>query len=157
MIVHIVFKSDKMKLNAKLKGTKALQSKFDRFGKEGYNRVAAVTKIAAQEIELDAKQTAPLDTGKLRQGIKSESITDLSYRILAAEIYSAFIEFGTGGLVDVPIGWESLAIQFKGEGKRQVNLSPQPFLHPAFVKGSKQYKKDLKREFEKLTTKYSKK
>ena len=83
-----------MKLNAKLKGTKALQSKFDRFGKEGYFKVAAVTKTAAQEIELDAKQTAPLDKGKLRQGIKSEMIDLFNYRILAAEVYSAFIEFG---------------------------------------------------------------
>ena len=47
--------------------------------------------------------------------------------------YAPFMEFGTGGLVDIPSGFEELATQFKGSGKRKINLKPQPFLIPAFL------------------------
>ena len=146
-----------MKVNAKLTGTNKLLSKFDRFGKEGAVEVEEITKLTSHGIEANAKIKAPVDLGKLRQGIKSDKLKKLTYVVLASEAYSAFVEFGTGGLVDIPKGWEKMAEQFRGKGKRKVNLSPQPFLYPAFKKGSRIYKQDLKRALAKLTNKYNKK
>lgn len=146
-----------MRLNAKIVGVNKLLSKFKGFEREGVARVEAITKLTAHDIEADAKKFAPVDMGKLRQGIKAEELNPLSYRILAAEVYSAFQEFGTGGLVDVPKGWEALAIQFKGEGKKQINMPAQPFMYPAFKKGEKNYHKDLKKALAVLTNKYNKK
>ena len=37
------------------------------------------------------------------------------------------MEFGTGGTVDVPSGLEEYAIQWKGQGVKQINITPQPF------------------------------
>jgi len=56
------------------------------------------------------------------------------------------MEFGTGGLVDVPSGLEDYAMKFKGAGIKQVNLFPRPFLIPAF----KKYTTKMLEELEKL-------
>jgi hypothetical protein len=47
-----------------------------------------------------------------------------------------------------------MAIEFKGEGVKEINIQPQPYLYPAFVKGRKQYLKDLKKLLKDLTKKY---
>ena len=61
--------------------------------------------------------------------------------------YAAYLEFGTGGLVDVPSGWEEVAIQFIGQGIKEVNLVARPHLIPAgnkaFVFMEKQIAKDI--------------
>jgi len=45
--------------------------------------------------------------------------------------YAPYIEYGTGTNVDVPAGFEDFAMQFIGDGIRQVNIKPMPFFHPA--------------------------
>lgn len=145
-----------MKLTAKISGTNALLKKFDKFGKAGEKEVEALTRLAANEIEAEAKRLAPVDLGKLRQGIRAEEITKKSWTVTAYEKYSAFMEFGTGGLVSIPKGWEAMAAQFRGRGIKKINLTPQPFLYPAFKKGGKMYRKDLKKSLEMLTDKFNK-
>jgi hypothetical protein len=68
--------------------------------------------------------------------------------------YSAYIEFGTGRAVQVPTELKEIAILFKGKGVKEINLQPQPYLYPAFVKGRKKYLQDLKDLLEHLTNKY---
>ena len=70
--------------------------------------------------------------------------------LLGTAPYSAYMEFGTGGLVEVPKELKDQAIKFKGNGVKQVNLRPQPYLYPAFVKGRKNYIKSLKKELKRL-------
>ena len=147
-----------MKLNANITGTDALLRKFSNYGTEGIKKFEAITKISALEIEADAKTTVQStisDNGQLAQSIKSEAINPLNYKVLATEKYAPYIEFGTGGLVDVPKGWESLAIQFIGKGIKKVNLPARPYMHPAFVKGSKQYIIDLNMALRRLATKFN--
>lgn len=145
-----------MKLTAKISGTNALLKKFDKFGKAGEKEVESITRLAANEIEAEAKRLAPVDLGKLRQGIRAEEVTKKSWTVTAYEKYSAFMEFGTGGLVSIPKGWEAMAAQFRGRGIKKINLTPQPFLYPAFKKGGKMYRKDLKKSLEILTDKFNK-
>ena len=93
--------------------------------------------------------------GFLRNQIHTDEVNEYNYEIVARAKYSAYLEFGTGGLVNVPEELKELAIKFKGKGVRQVNIMPQPFLYPAFVKGRKQYLKDLQDGLDSLTSKYN--
>jgi hypothetical protein len=80
----------------------------------------------------DAKRLAPIDLGFLRGQISIEPVNDLTYEVEAKAKYSAYIEFGTGGEVRIPAGYEDLAKIFKGRGVRTVNIRPQPFLIPSY-------------------------
>ena len=112
--------------------------------KEIVKEVDEIMEGASQNIEEDAKVLAPVDLGKLRQGIKAYKKGELRYAVEAKEKYSAYIEFGTGGKVNVPTEMQDIAIQFKGAGVKQVNIQPQPFLYPSFVKNRTMLIKDLK-------------
>ena len=132
---------------AELKGLQELLKKFKTLDKEIVKNVDDLIEGSAQEIELDAKVAAPVNFGKLRQGIKSEPIQGekLGYRVVAKEKYSAFMEFGTGGEnVKVPPELKKIAAEFIGKGIREGNITPRPFLYPAFVKHRKILIKDLK-------------
>jgi len=132
------------------------------FGDEGNKVISIVTRETAKEIELDAKQRAPVNKikgfgGNLRLGIYEERVDDFHYKVVARESYSAYMEFGTGGLVNVPDELKELAIQFKGAGVKQINIRPQPFLYPALLKGRVNYLTDLNKQLKKLTNKYNNK
>lgn len=136
------------------------------FGDEGRKVISIVTRETAKEIELTAKQLAPVglkstgapvDFGDLRQGINEVKVDDYHYKVIAVQRYSAYMEFGTGGLVSVPNELKEIAIQFKGAGVKQINLRPQPFMYPAWIKGKLNYLDDLTKQLKKLTDKYNKK
>ena len=146
-----------MKVNAKLKGVDKLLKDFRGFGKEGVKEFSSITKLTAQDIEGNAKINAPIDLGKLRQSIHAVKITDLAYKVNVGVEYGAYMEFGTGALVTVPDELKSVAMHFIGKGVRQINLRPQPYLYPAFVKGRVQYIKDLKGSIKHLTKKINSK
>ena len=133
------------------------------FGVEGEKRIAETTEATARDIELNAKQLAPGDLGTLRQEIRSVGLISnkgQTWKILAnangRAPYSAYQEFGTGGLVDlsylIEAGYPaSEALKFKGKGIKKVDLRPQPFLYPAFVDSREQYIKDLEGALNELT------
>ncbi|MFN5251062.1 MAG: hypothetical protein ACK5DE_08430 [Bacteroidota bacterium] len=83
-------------------------------------------------MEKSAKRLAPVGrSGFLRGKISSRSVAFLEWELVSPQTYSPYVEFGTGGLVDVPKGLEQYAIQFKGKGIRQVNLPARPFFFPS--------------------------
>jgi len=120
-----------MKLTVKVEGADALIRKFKRFGVEGSQVVADVTKINALEIEAKAKRNAPVDTGKLQQSVKAEKLVKHTWAISVYEMYASFIEFGT---------------RF---------MSAQPFLYPAFKGQFKIYTKDLEKALDRLINKFN--
>lgn len=107
---------------------------------------------ATTSIENKAKTNVVVDTGKLKQSIyhKMDYQKGLG-EVGATEDYAPYIEFGTGGKVDVPNGYSDFAIQFKGKGKKQINRGAKPFLIPAFLEG----KDKLKQATENTVSKYS--
>jgi len=139
----------------KIKGYDELIKKLRALGKEGQKRIAETTEVNAREIEANAKRLAPVDLGVLRNNIKAFAMSDERWKIKANALgnapYSAYMEFGTGGEVEVPAELKEVAIQFKGKGVRKVNIRPRPFLYPAFVKGRNQYIKDLEADLKDLT------
>lgn len=126
-----------------------------KFGEEAERLIEDTTVSNASEIEADAKRLAPVDKGFLRNQIFTREVNKLNYEVVAGAPYSAYMEFGTGGLVSVPDELREIAIQYKGKGVRQINLAPQPFLYPAWVKGRNQYVDDLTDNLNDLTKKYN--
>jgi HK97 gp10 family phage protein len=101
---------------------------------------------SALKIYTDAKREVKVDNSTLRSSIaiNPDSKGSLTYSVEARAKYAPYVEFGTGGLVDVPAGYEDFAIQFKGKGIRKVNLRARPFLIPAFEQEKPKLIKRLK-------------
>lgn len=141
-----------------IKNLNKVLKNLEKFGDEAKESIHVITGDIATNIALDAKMVAPIDLGKLRQGIKAIELGKSDFKIMANSSglapYSAYIEFGTGMLVNVPEELREIAIRFKGKGVKQINIQPQPYLYPSWVKGKKQYVKDLKDELKRLTKKY---
>jgi len=137
-----------------VKGLKKVLSNLKKFGAEAAVEIDISTMATAEAIKRSAKTLAPKDMGKLAQSIDTVPIGEADYKVVVVADYGAYVEFGTGKKVQVPTELKEIAIQFKGAGIKQINLQPQPFLYPAFVKGRKQYIKDLKKVLKKLTKKY---
>ena len=109
------------KLNKKLDKLRAFESQkvSNELGKTGL------------EIVRLAKRAAPVDKGTLRQSISAQK-SGKTINIVANAKYSPYVEFGTGGRVDLDdmlrLGIPATyAAQFKGKGIRDVNLPPRPF------------------------------
>lgn len=75
--------------------------------------VALELKIVSIDAELNAKKLVPKNLGNLRNSINAKQVDELNWELLASEIYAPFVEFGTGGKVDVPKGFKTFAEQFK--------------------------------------------
>jgi len=113
--------SDLSKLKKKLDNLRAFESQklSNELGK------------TALDISRMAKQTAPVDSGTLKQSIKAER-KGKTVEVIAGAHYAPYVEFGTGGSVDLDDMLQlgipaSYAAQFKGKGIRDVNLPARPF------------------------------
>jgi HK97 gp10 family phage protein len=136
-----------------------LLNQIDAFGHDAKLVAVAVTNNTAEVISGNAKQKAPVDLGQLRQSIGNTTATIVKNRsfIFANAPYAAYVEFGTGGKVSIPKGFEEIAIKFKGKGIREVNINPQPYLIPAYLNGLASYVKDLNKLIEREAKKYNSK
>lgn len=127
------------------RGLKELLSGLDKVAENVVKGLDMEIDASGKTIARDAKRAVPKDTGALANSISSERKGDLDYEIIAQKNYAGFVEWGTGGLTDVPNGLEDYAMQFyRGPG---VNLPAHPFLFPAFEEERKKLvdriKKDL--------------
>lgn len=136
-----------------------LLNQIDSFGDDAKLIAVAVTNKTADDISSNAKQKAPVDLGQLRQSIgnTTATIAKNTSLIYANAPYAAYVEFGTGGKVSIPKGFEDIAIKYKGKGIREVNLRPQPYLIPAYLNGLASYGKDLVKLLEREAKKYNSK
>ena len=91
----------------------------------------AEIEATINDISDDAKSRVPVDKGFLKNSI-TPTANELNGEVKVGMHYAPYVEFGTGGLVDVPTGLEDFAIKYIGNGIKQVNLAPRPFLFPAF-------------------------
>jgi HK97 gp10 family phage protein len=133
-----------------VKNIKNVEDALKKYGRKAVKGFAEVVFDEATRLVEVAKLKAPVDFGTLRNSINWEKVDDLDYNVGTKIPYAPFMEFGTGGLVDIPRGWEGMAEPFKGKGIRQVNLNPQPFMYPAYLESKKTYSKQLKLVIEKL-------
>ena len=81
-----------------------------------------------------AKSKCPVDTGRLRSSIYLNKQEFMSYELIAANNYAAYVEFGTGeGFMPNGEPWDSIASKFKGKGIKEVNLLPRPYMRPSIL------------------------
>lgn len=104
-------------------------------------------KMAAEATADGARHDVPVDTGALKESIVETIGPGVDWSVQAEEIYGAYVEFGTGGLVSIPLGWEAIAAQYKGKGIRKINLPARPFLIPNFRKQSELLRQRCERYF----------
>lgn len=136
-------------MSVNFRGTQGTIRKLQRFGRAGELIVKQITAVSAQEIETKAASNLASyndvdQDGKIAQSINAYSKNDgLTWSISVNQVpMAAYIEFGTGIFVDVPKGWESIAMQFYVNGKGYT--TPHPYLYPAYYVVRTQYKKDLR-------------
>lgn len=98
------------------------------------NAITLAVSEAGMVYENTAKSEAPYDLGYHKQNIGYRPLSWHSITMFANADYAPILEFGTGGLVDVPAGWESVAIAFKGKGVKKINLPARPHIIPAWYK-----------------------
>lgn len=138
--------SDLRKLQRKMDNLRIFDSKTlsNELGKTGFEIVSL------------AKRNVVVDKSGLKQSIKLER-KNKTIEIVAGVNYAPYVEFGTGGSVDLTDMLElgipsSYAAQFKGKGIREVNLPARPFffnsarigLKNLLIRLNKQIKKAIK-------------
>jgi HK97 gp10 family phage protein len=96
-------------------GLPELLNKFKDLSTQGERLASAIVNSTADQIVAQAKENAPADLGKIRQGIVKEQISAFQVSIAATAPESVFQEFGTGGKVDVPSEMADVASSFQGE------------------------------------------
>jgi hypothetical protein len=100
--------------------------------------VAMEVNASALAIQTKAKRTIAsnsIDKGRLLGSIQLKEINQgdkIIYTVGSALKYAPYVEFGTGGEVSVPSGYEDFAIQFIGKKIKKINLKARPYLIPAF-------------------------
>lgn len=118
-----------------IQGLDKLYSKFKKLDEKAKVGIKEEFAASALAIQSNAKKNVVVDTGFLRNSINIKSQGNnqsFIYTIGARSKYAPYVEFGTGGLVSVPNGYEELASMYKGKGIRKINLRARPFLIPAF-------------------------
>jgi len=112
-----------------IKGMSEALSKFDKYGKKVQAEIKDEVGASALKIYSDAKRLAPVNLGTLRNTIFIDSVSPAANKFMftigAKAKYAPYIEFGTGGKVSIPAGYQSYASQFKtktgGTFKEMVN------------------------------------
>jgi HK97 gp10 family phage protein len=130
----------------KVTGLAGALNVFEHYSKDKPKKIRQARVKTARYILNYAKKLAPKQTGKLRNSGTVDNTLDNSKITFNAD-YAPYIEFGTGGLVEIPAGFEELAIEFyqgsRSTRAKNIQMSPQPFLIPAFLNGSQIYKEQV--------------
>ena len=116
-----------MRLNVNVEGNDKIVKSIKEFVVKNVEDLEDEVQMFADNVQLKSAQRVRRNFGILANS-QYKSINGLNAEIGFTAHYAAYVEFGTGGMVDVPSGLEEYAIQFKGAGIRQVNLPARPFL-----------------------------
>lgn len=101
-----------------LQGMKRVEELLKKLPGDVHAEIMEEIEDTARTTVKKAKQRAPKFDGQLQQAIGYGLLIDKSgFEVFAAKNYAAFVEFGTGGKVDVPSELRGYAAQFKGTGE----------------------------------------
>jgi hypothetical protein len=114
--------------------------------------VKAEIEDSLLKIESEATKKVAVDTGALKNSIQTKPIkktkTSVEGGVFVGAEYAPYIEFGTGTEVEVPSELSQFAKQFKGKGKKQVNLPARPFFYPEVFKQRNELPKNIEKSLE---------
>jgi len=92
--------------------------KLQSFDKKVQQDVKNEVNASALNIQSGAKRLAPVNLGQLRNSIylKEQKVDKgFVFTVGSNASYAPYVEFGTGGKVSIPAGFEQLASGFKGK------------------------------------------
>lgn len=115
-------------------GLEDMESKFANLSAEIKAQVKAEFAKSAEIIQKSAIKMAPRKLGNLQSSIYLKEQTtkeSFEYTIGSPLKYAPYVEFGTGGKVNVPSEYKEYAILFKGK-KDVPGMRAQPYLIPSF-------------------------
>lgn len=118
---------------ANIQGLDELLANLDRLGGNVKESARKGLERGAKKIQKNAKMLAPVDTGHLRNSIKTKSETTqdgASAQVFTNTEYAPYVEFGTGqrgreSNIDRPEG-----ISYKADWKGQ---TAQPYMSPSYL------------------------
>ena len=128
-------------------GLAASKASLRKQGKNLESFIKTQVEIVGRKGELEAKQKAPKDLGGLGQSIAYESTKNgYGARLSANVFYAPYQEFGTGGKVNIPKGFEDMAKKFQtGNGK--ISMKAQPYLIPSAKNAYQDLVRRLRKRF----------
>ena len=132
-------------LNKKLK-------KLKKFSSQEFNNQI---KFTAADIISKATSKVLVDTGNLKQSLSYGSLGKDNAYVEANAGYAAYIEFGTGGAInttdaqELGISSSMIKTMFKGQGKREVTMKPQPYFFNSVREGFNALLMRLRKEIKK--------
>jgi len=96
-----------------------VSKRFAKLSEDVKNNLKNEVNASALKIQSDAKKLAPANLGTLRGSIYkdeiSKSANEYMFIVGAAAKYAAYVEFGTGGKVSIPNGYNDYATQFRNK------------------------------------------
>jgi HK97 gp10 family phage protein len=139
---------------AEIKGTSRVMNKLKMLSRQTDLEVRSAIERNSAQIFAQALANVPIDRGYLRDSgnvdTKTNPYIGRVYFGGSPAPYAPYVEFGTGKGFSTDPSFVKYASQFKkGDGH---NMSPQPFLIPAFI----QYKKIFLRDMRKIAKNISK-
>jgi len=143
-----------MAFKPQIRGLDKTISDLKKFGNKAEEALNTALETTAFDMVDKAVSLVVVDTGKLKQSIRVVTVSESNFIVEAGggvAPYAPYIEFGTGGLVDVPKEFDEQARRALGKGIKQVNLPPRPYMYPTLIYGRKQIEINLKKEIEQLT------
>jgi HK97 gp10 family phage protein len=121
-----------MAIGVNLTGIDSLKNAIQKLDEKVAKEVSNEINASSLKIQSDAKKLVPVDMGYLRNSIVLDGeLGGLTYSVEARMRYAAYVEFGTGGKVSIPSGYEEYAALFKGT-RKVVGMRSQPYLIPSF-------------------------
>ena len=143
----------------KIEGLDALIKRLGKLPIEIEKEVAEEVNASALAIQSKAKKSVAAnstDNGTLLGSIQLVSVLKdkrILYTVGSRLKYAPYVEFGTGGTVNVPAGYEDFAIQFKGKNGRVRNFNADPFFYPAVFKQRQELPKRIEKTLKTLMNK----
>jgi len=101
-----------------ISGISEVLKKFDTLDANIQVAVKNEVNASALNIQSGAKRLAPVNFGQLRNSIylkEKKVLNGFVFSVGSTAKYAPYVEFGTGGKVSIPKGFEELASGFKGK------------------------------------------
>ena len=124
-----------MAFTAKITGVAAILKKIQQAPQKVAMESEKIINESVEEIARAAKARVPvssLNKVHLKDTIGyNHYVSGIGASVYASAHYAPYVEFGTGGKVSIPIGYEEYAAQFKGT-RKVAGMRSQPYLIPSF-------------------------
>lgn len=110
-----------------------IAKRYRRMKVEFDREIKKAVAVYTRQTSLGAKSYAVVNHSGMKNSIRP-GFTEhgMTGEVIVGVGYGPYVEFGTGSKVNVPSELQDYAMQFKGAGIREVNLSARPYLYPAF-------------------------